>query len=76
MAAKGRQESGAGGDGTSATALPPEFEENLRLFSEGATALTAASIRMQMMMLEQARGMMDDFAGALTQAPEDDKADP
>ena len=44
MAAKIRNGTGAGGESNSATALPPEFEENLRLFSEGATALTAASL--------------------------------
>lgn len=49
------------------------FEESMKQFAEGATALTAASIRMQMMMLEQAREMMGDFADAFGDAQPADK---
>jgi len=49
-------------DRTADAAAEAAFRESMQQFAEGATALTAASIRMQMMMLEQAREMMDDFA--------------
>lgn len=37
------------------------FESSMREFAESATALAAASIRMQMMMLEQTREMIGAF---------------
>ena len=49
------------------------FEESVKQFADGATALTAASIRVQMMMLEQAREMMGDFAEAFGDAQPADK---
>lgn len=51
------------------------FEQSLRQFAEGATALTAAAIRMQMMMLEQARGMMDDFTQTFEDLNQGDETD-
>lgn len=39
-----------------------QFESSLRDFAEGASALAAASIRMQMMMLEQTREMFGAFS--------------
>jgi len=51
------------------------FEQSMRQFADGATALTAASIRMQMMMLEQARGMMDDFTRTFADLNQGDETD-
>ncbi|HSF94120.1 MAG TPA: hypothetical protein VLA52_03770 [Thermohalobaculum sp.] len=56
-------------------AVEAVFHGSLRQFAEGATALTAASIRLQMMMLEQARGMMGDMADVFGDAPPDRKPD-
>jgi hypothetical protein len=39
-----------------------QIESSMREFAEGASALAAASIRMQMMMLEQTREMFSAFS--------------
>lgn len=44
------------------------FSESIRDFAEGATALTAASLRLQMMMLEQMREMLGDLSAMTTDA--------
>lgn len=74
MTSETEEGAGAPRDGAE-SATHTEFEDSLRQFAEGATALTAASIRMQMMMLEQARGMMDDFATVMTEAAGDREKD-
>ena len=40
----------------------------MREFAESATALSAASLRLQMMMLEQVREMLGDFSAAFGDA--------
>lgn len=52
------------------------FDKSFRDFAEGATALTAASLRLQMLMLEQMREMLGDISllaeGAMRGENEDD----
>ncbi|MDT8343893.1 MAG: hypothetical protein RQ752_05635 [Thermohalobaculum sp.] len=53
-----------------ATPAAPDREAlqaSMREFAESAGAVAAASLRLQMMMLEQAREMMDDVSGLFAQ---------
>lgn len=57
------EENAATGDGQREA-----FDRSMRDFTEGATALAAAALRLEMMMLEEMRAMADDFAGAFGEA--------
>ncbi len=67
-AANGATPPGEGEDGASPRAEREAFERSMLDFAEGATALTAASLRLQMMMLEQVREMLGDFSEAAGEA--------
>ena len=56
------------GNGVGESGEREAFERSMRDFAEGATALAAASLRLQMMMLEQMREMAGDFSDALGEA--------
>lgn len=44
------------------------FDRSMRDFTEGATALAAAALRLEMLMLEEMRAMADDFADTFGEA--------
>lgn len=57
-------------DAPNATSAAPDREAlqaSMRDFAESASAVAAASLRLQMMMLEQAREMIDDLSGLFAQ---------
>ena len=55
-------------DAGGAAADRDEMHATMLEFAESAPAMAAASIRMQMMMLEQTRAMLGDFTEMMTEA--------
>lgn len=51
------------------------IETSIRDFAEGASAMAAAAIRIQMMMLEQTREMLGEFDAMMGKAAMRDDAD-
>ena len=51
------------------------IDRSMRDFAEGATALAAASLRLQMMMLEQMREMLGDLSAMAERTMRDESKD-
>lgn len=69
MAKDGEGMPRSGGETDASAALERELlDRSMRDFAEGATALTAASLRLQMLILEQMREMLGDLSGMIDDA--------